>query len=236
MLTGVPFPKRPDTAGMSYFVENFAFVRYWYTTAITLWPASLPMFLVGLYIGRRRFFENIGAHRKGLKRTLIAGLAGGVLAVAGLQFLAMTWGNSPRSIGQQTTAGLLWTIHAWGLAAFYASSLLLLLQGPSWQRRLAPIGAVGRMALTNYLLQSVLIVPVCLAFDLFDKVTPSMGLLIALGLWAIQVPASVWWLRHFRFGPAEWLWRSLSYGRPQQMRNLQAIGSPQCRGHAQFRL
>ena len=96
--------------------------------------------------------------------------------------------------------------------------LLLLLQVRMWQLLLAPLGAVGRMALTNYLLQSVLIVPVCIAFDLFDRVTPRMGVLLALGVWTFQVPASGWWLKRFRFGPAEWIWRSLTYGRPQQMR------------------
>ena len=51
-LTGMPFPQRPETEGMSYIASNYAWVRYWYTTAITFWPASLPMFLFGLYAGR----------------------------------------------------------------------------------------------------------------------------------------------------------------------------------------
>ena len=74
------------------------------------------------------------------------------------------------------------------------------------------------MALTNYLLQAVIIVPVCVGFNLFGRVTPSLGVLLALAVWSVQVPASVWWLRHFRFGPAEWIWRSLTYGRLQPMR------------------
>jgi uncharacterized protein len=130
----------------------------------------------------------------------------------------MKWANFPLSFARGLTLGLLWSAHAWGLAAFYASSLLLLLQRHSWQRRLASLGAVGRMALTNYLLQAAIIIPVCVGFGLFDRVTPSLGLLLALAIWSAQVPASVWWLRRFRFGPAEWVWRSLTYGRPQPMR------------------
>lgn len=76
------------------------------------------------------------------------------------------------------------------------------------------------MALTNYLLQAVLIVPVCTAFGLFDRVTPSLGVLLALGVWALQVPASVWCLKRFQFGPAEWVWRSLTYGRTQPVRTI----------------
>ena len=219
-LTGVPFPERPDTESMSYIASNYAWVRYWYTTAITLWPASLPMFLFGLYIGRRRFLDNIILYRRGLRVALIVGLAIGVLAFAAVALVSRTWTNAPQLFLQRVTLGLLRSVHAWGLAAFYASSLLLLLQSPAWQRRLAPLGAVGRMALTNYLLQSVLIIPVCIAFGLFDRVTPSIGVLLALGVWTLQLPASVWWLKHYQFGPAEWVWRSLTYGRPQQMRTV----------------
>lgn len=211
-LAGLPFPQRPEAAGASYLVENIAWVRYWYAAAIASWPASLPMFLFGLYAGKRRFFENITAHQKELWRVLVIGLSLGVLAYAGRELLFAT------KVKAGLVLGLLWSAHAWGLAAFYASSILLLLQRRSWQVWCAPLGAVGRMALTNYLLQAAIIVPVCLIFKLFDQVTPTLGFLLALAVWAIQVPASVWWLKQFRFGPVEWLWRSLTYGYPQPMR------------------
>jgi uncharacterized protein len=217
-LSGIPFPQRPETEGMGYFASNYAWVRYWYETAVTSWPASLPMFLCGLFIGRRRFFENISAHRRGLRRVLAVGLCVGAIAYVSRSLLLTAGPASTHAFGRRLTSGLLWSAHAWGLAAFYASSLLLLLQRYRWQRWLAPLGYVGRMALTNYLLQSVIINPVCIAFDLFDKVTPSLGLLLALSVWLVQVPASVWWLKRFRFGPVEWLWRSLTYGSPQPMR------------------
>jgi uncharacterized protein len=129
-----------------------------------------------------------------------------------------TYPSAPASFWGGLVLRLLWSVHAWGLAAFYASSLLLLWQRQKWQRWLAPLAAVGRMALTNYLLQSILIIPVCVALELFDKVTPRVGLLLALSVWVIQVPLSIWWLKRFRFGPAEWVWRSLTYGSLQPMR------------------
>jgi uncharacterized protein len=217
-LTGIPFPQRPETEGMSYFASNFAWVRYWYSTSIASWPASLPMFLFGLYLGRIRFFENIVARRRSLQLGLIAGLSLGVLAYLGRELLLIKWSQATLSFEQRLTLGLLWSAHAWGLASLYASSVLLLWQRRSWQRLLAPLAAVGRMALTNYLLQAVFIIPACIAFNLFDKVTPSLGLLLALPVWLIQLPLSRWWLNRFRFGPAEWAWRSLTYGRLQPMR------------------
>jgi uncharacterized protein len=53
---------------------------------------------------------------------------------------------------------------------------------------------------------------VCLALGLFDAVTPTRGVLLAVGVAAIQIPFSVWWLGRFRYGPVEWLWRRATYG------------------------
>lgn len=211
-LAGMPISPRPEAAGLSYLAENYAWVRHWYSTALTSWPNVLPMFLFGRFMGRRRFFENITAYRKGIRRTLVIGLGLGVLAYASRELLVAN------AVSSRMILGLLWSAHAWGLAAFYASALLLLMQKRAWQQRFAPVGAIGRMALTNYLLQAAIVVPVCIVFKLFDKVTPSLGALMALAVWSLQVPVSVWWMRRFRYGPAEWLWRSLTYGRLQPMR------------------
>jgi uncharacterized protein len=88
----------------------------------------------------------------------------------------------------------------------------------SWlTRRLA---AVGRMALTNYLMQSVICTTLfygygfCL-YGRFDR-TGLAG--VVLAIWVFQLAISPVWLRYFRFGPAEWLWRSLTYWRLQPMR------------------
>ena len=68
------------------------------------------------------------------------------------------------------------------------------------------------MAFTNYLVQALLVVPLCITLGLFDAVTPTRGALLALGVAAIEIPASVWWLRRFSYGPVEWLWRRVTYG------------------------
>ena len=209
--TGLPFPARPDAASLGYLAENFAWVRYWYSIGIVQWPASLPLFLCGLYVGKQRYLDRLEAHRRGLRRILIVGLSIGMLA-----YTSRVW-IFPKT-APAIVLGLLWSVHAWGLAACYATAILLLTQSPTWQRRLAALGAVGRMALTHYLLQAALLVPVCLYFSLFDRVTPRVGLLLALAVWSVQLPFSVWWLRRFHFGPAEWVWRSLTYGKPQPLR------------------
>jgi len=83
------------------------------------------------------------------------------------------------------------------------------------------LAAVGRMALTNYLLQTVLCVFVFyggLGLGLFGHVSRLEQWLVVLAVWGFQLLVSPWWLERFRFGPAEWLWRTMTYLRPQPMR------------------
>lgn len=84
----------------------------------------------------------------------------------------------------------------------------------------ARLAAVGRMALTNYLLQSVLCASLFFGYGLglFGRVGRFHLWAIILGIWIVELAISPWWLARFRFGPAEWLWRSLTYGRLQPMR------------------
>ncbi|HET7768239.1 MAG TPA: DUF418 domain-containing protein [Chloroflexota bacterium] len=102
------------------------------------------------------------------------------------------------------------------LSLGYAAAVALLSQNPSWAQRLAPLAATGRMALTNYLLQSIVCTTLFYSYGgaLFGRVGAAGGLLVTVALYALQVPFSVWWLRRFPYGPMEWLWRTATYGRP----------------------
>jgi uncharacterized protein len=104
------------------------------------------------------------------------------------------------------------------MAAFYGSSVLLLVLNDRWQARLSPFGALGRMALTNYLVQSIVLHNFFWLTGLYGRVGPAIGLIPTFVLYAAQVKFSVWWLERYQFGPAEWLWRSLTYGSRQPMR------------------
>jgi uncharacterized protein len=106
-----------------------------------------------------------------------------------------------------------------GLALAYLSALVLLFQRPAWKRRLSLLAPVGRMALTNYLAQSFLIVAVFygVGLGLMGKIGTAVCIPIAIFFFAVLTAVSRWWLGRFRFGPAEWLWRSLTYGRAQPM-------------------
>jgi len=118
---------------------------------------------------------------------------------------------------------IVWSIFGWsteGNAIAYAAILLLLLQRSSIARLLQPLGAAGRMALTTYLTQSVVCTLLFYGYGLgwYGQVGYTGNLIITLVLFSCQMAVSSWWLKRFRFGPVEWLWRRLTYGHPIPMR------------------
>jgi uncharacterized protein len=104
----------------------------------------------------------------------------------------------------------------------YLSAFVLVWLRPRWQRRLAMLAPVGRMALTHYVAQTL--VGVALFYGVGMGLGPRWGmpgiLLVFAVLYSLQVVASHWWLARYRFGPLEWLWRCLTYGRLQPWRKV----------------
>jgi uncharacterized protein len=94
------------------------------------------------------------------------------------------------------------------------------LQSSAWHRRLALLAPAGRMALSNYLLQSLLCTLLFYHYGLglFEQLSRAWQVPFVLVLFALQVAASHWWLARFRFGPMEWLWRWATYGRRPPLR------------------
>ena len=100
----------------------------------------------------------------------------------------------------------------------YIGVVVLLLHG-RWRDWLAPLAPVGRMALSNYILQSALGTLFFYGYGLGHWGMPrAQQLLYVVVVFALQVLLSRWWLAKFRFGPLEWLWRWVTYGRRPAMR------------------
>jgi uncharacterized protein len=184
----------------------------------------LAIFLLGLYAGRRRIFHDITANLPFIRRVQRWGL---IIGVAGNAAFALggSFDPSPTSVGQNV-GRLCLVLAAPALMLFYAATIILLTQREIWRRRLAALAAVGRTALSNYLLQSLICTTIFYGYGLalFGKVSPSLGLLLTITIFLIQIPVSVWWLGRFQFGPVEWLWRSLTYWQRQPMRVRGMVG------------
>jgi uncharacterized protein len=111
----------------------------------------------------------------------------------------------------------------WGsllVSGGYIGLVILWVQWGGLARLQAALAAVGRMALSNYLLHTLIATTIFYGhgFGLFGSVDRTGQLIIVLAIWACQLVWSPIWLHYFRFGPAEWLWRSLTYWKPQPMR------------------
>jgi uncharacterized protein len=111
----------------------------------------------------------------------------------------------------------------WGaipMALGYVGVVSLLFRANMWRKLTTHLAAVGRMAFTNYLLQTIICTTLFYGrgSGLFGQVERVGQVGIVLVIWILQLAYSPVWLRRFRFGPAEWLWRSLSYRSRQPMR------------------
>jgi uncharacterized protein len=98
--------------------------------------------------------------------------------------------------------------------------LIMFVCKAGWLPRLTHrLAFVGRMALSNYLLQSLICTLIFYGYGmgLFGRLERAQLLFVVAGVWALELAASPVWLRYFRFGPVEWLWRSLTYWRWQPM-------------------
>lgn len=180
--------------------------------AIVIW---LPTFLFGLWVGRQGIPRRLDAHAGSLRGICRVALPVGLgLSTAGV-ILRLTQAGPPQGPpGPLTFARALFEMFGpLVLALGYATGLALLARHEAWRLRLSPAAAVGRMALTNYLMQSVVGVALFTTTGLFGRVGPALLLFPTVAVFAGQVWLSNWWLARFRFGPVEWLWRSLTYGR-----------------------
>ena len=171
-------------------------------------------FLLGFWTGRNRYLEDPGRFADGWRRLLRVALPLGLAGNAWNAALELTGTDLEGAPGLLSSFVVQVGIVA--LAAAYLAAIALLhLGSETWRMRLAHLAPVGRMALTNYLAQSFLIV-----FGLYAVGLGLLDDLGATGLWVLgavffvlQILASRWWLARFEFGPVEWLWRALTYGR-----------------------
>jgi uncharacterized protein len=175
----------------------------------------LGLFLFGLYLWRQGYIRNPSEHLAWWKRAQRIGLPLGV--IGSLAGVITAWVFDPHPMRPTLLmAGLvgLNQLVTPALSLGYASTIVLLWQNPAWQRRLIPFSYVGRMALTNYLLQSLICTTIFYSYGLglYGRVGPLADFFLGIAIYSAQIPFSRWWLSTHRYGPMEWLWRRLTYG------------------------
>jgi uncharacterized protein len=200
------------------FIGNLIFLaaRWGDLIATMRFPKVLGMFVLGLWVVRSGLAQ-APVGRATLVRWSLLGWAVG-LPMNVIATLALNrWPYLPPSAG-----GLLGVVmQAVGipmLALGYAATVgLLVVDG----RRLVNVFApLGRMALTNYLMHSIVCVVLSYGFGLglWWRIGAANAIAIAVAIIALQMPLSAWWLSRYRFGPVEWIWRRFTYARPLALR------------------
>ncbi len=169
-----------------------------------------PMMLAGAAVARAGWLADLEAHRPALRRAAVIGLGAGLpLNIAYAAFSAM----DPGGVGPFALAGLAcWSTGAPALSIGYMASVTLFTLSRPGSAIAARLAAVGRLALTNYLAQSIVMTAIFYGLGLYGRIglVPSLG--IAVAFLALQVYASPRYLARFSAGPAESLWRRLTYG------------------------
>lgn len=180
-------------------------------------PMVLGLFLIGAWFVRSGALADPGAHRHRLKSLMAYGLPAGV-AITGLSLLI---DSSPTFTPVSAAAVAASTLHMLGALplalALIAWVVLVVHGGARWPLRFAP---AGRMALSNYLAQSLIgtLAFYGYGFGLWGQVPLAALIAAAFVVFALQMLLSAAWLRHYRFGPVEWLWRAFTYWRWPPMR------------------
>jgi uncharacterized protein len=194
------------------------FYRYAYIIESNRIPKVLGMFLFGLYAGRQMLYANLADHQHLLRQLRKWGFIVGIPCN-----IAMAWFEID---GQAIPAatGLLDTFfYATGVVplslAITASICLWWVkkEGRTKWRYLAP---VGRMALTNYLMHTLISIFLFygIGLALGGNIGPSIFFPVAFLIFGVQVLYSNWWFRYFNYGPMEWIWRQLTYGKRLPLR------------------
>ncbi|RXG16035.1 hypothetical protein DSM03_103220 [Leeuwenhoekiella aestuarii] len=177
-------------------------------------PVALSMFLLGLFLGKNKIVNKLELFIFKIKTPiLVVALITNLYRVLFLEILTDLDCYKTELI--RTLFIKLMVICDVAMGLFYLWLIGWIWYYTPWQKVLNPLKYVGRMALTNYILQSFLglILFSSIGFKLYETLKPVETLIIALILFCVQVILSKIWLKHFKYGPLEWIWRCLTYKR-----------------------
>ena len=165
-------------------------------------------------------------HRRWHVRLCVFGLALGVPGE--LSVIAIHYSIDHQINYSWAAAESLHQITSFVLCLGYVGALTLIVQAGLLRRLTYAFSCVGRTALSNYLLQTIVATYLMYWWGLgwFNEVSRPQQLALVVGIYAVQMVLSVLWLRVFTIGPFEWLWRSLTYLKPQPVLRRRATTSP----------
>ena len=172
--------------------------------ALVMAVGVLGLMLMGAAFAKLQWISNASAHKPLVKRLLFAGLILGF----GIKFLGNINMESMIFMVFQQIGGPL-------ISLFYMMGIILLVELPIARKLLQPLSFVGRLSMTNYLLQSTVMTFIFYSygFGLYNSISYTTGFMLVFAFFALQVLFSKWWASQYRYGPVEYVWRWGTYGK-----------------------
>jgi uncharacterized protein len=185
---------------------------------------NLTLFILGLLAVRHGILDDPKRHVRLIARWMTFGAAA----------WAAAWLVLPRVAALITAPNAAWPVEygfgliqdQWLCFTYIGAIVLLLAFRPEWLRTLRVFGLAGRMALTNYMLQAATLDVLSSGYGADLKLRPFLYPFAAALLFGAEAVFSRAWLARYRFGPLEWLWRSVTYARIQPLRRAPAEAQP----------
>lgn len=177
---------------------------------IFIGPNVFAMFLIGLYLGKKRFFHELENNLNVLKKIFIWGLIIGLIGNFVYATLILDLERFKPTI-ELFVASFFQMIGVPALSLFYISAIcMLVIKKINFIKYIA---AAGRMALSNYFMQSIICTLIVYGYGLgmFSKISKTEGLIITVLIYLVQIVIANVWFKKFQFGPLEWVWRKFTY-------------------------
>lgn len=209
--------KEPNEYG-DYLQYNWQFFIY-YHQVYTIYTEMLLYFMLGFILSKSGIFQKIKTHNLFRLRLLIVSIIGAMLFIPFWYYWVPN--NLENALSGVTDKKIqvlisfayrtLWLVWMVVSVMMYATILISAATKFIGKTILSPLAAFGQMALSNYLIQSIILVPYLLIADKIKGIAPSEGLITFAVVLALQLVFSQWWMSRYRFGPFEWLLRSFTY-------------------------
>jgi uncharacterized protein len=205
--------------------HNWQFFKL-YHQIYPIYSDMLFHFMLGFIIARAGLLQKLKANKKLRRRVLLISFAATAILIPVYFFYINDVvygmvGRMHRGVFQ-FLAGMglrvVWHLLMLACVTFYGTILVSLWASAKGQNWLRPLASFGQMALSNYLIQSLILVPYLLVFDKYSNLPPFEGFILFLIIFALQLLLSTWWMTRFTLGPFEWLLRSFTYWKWQPLR------------------
>ena len=210
--------------------HNWQFFKL-YHQIYFIYAEMLFHFMFGYIISRSGMIQKIKDNKKFRLKLVVVSLIGAAVLIPFCYFylpgsvFPLFRNIKPRWVLFLSVTGVrtIWQLWMIVSVTLYTAVILSVYKSAKGKRWLSPFATFGQMCLSNYLIQSIVLVPYLLAFNKYDNMAPFNGFILFLIILSLQLVFSAWWMTRYVLGPFEWLLRSFTYWRWQKIKRSEPL-------------